>query len=174
MKVLALAVSKELIANKTCVIKISGKFNYYNIKDTDFIDQIDSESKNMIFDLTDAVQVDSTGFSVIASTYKRLCNEGYTLYVAGMRDHPKEIFRILGLGRVISVFDNMSDAIDFCVEKKFVTPRVTRDHIAFKQAVQRSRSVKKAGFLKDLSDNFIAKAGIFLRAGHNKSLEKRQ
>jgi len=62
---------------------------------------VNSSPKRVEVDLSSLRMVDSSGVGAIVSIYKRVRGQGGEVVVAGLRDQPLAIFRLLRLDRVM-------------------------------------------------------------------------
>jgi anti-sigma B factor antagonist len=72
--------------------------------------KIKARCPSLIVDLTRVSFIDSTGMSVIIEYFRDAGEFGGVLCLCGLNEELKNIFRIVGLDRSISMFDNVEAA----------------------------------------------------------------
>ncbi|MCL5037554.1 MAG: STAS domain-containing protein [Chloroflexi bacterium] len=81
--------------------RIDGKID--NILETDV--------KNIIFDLSKAVYVDSTGLRILVKALKRLAENGGKVVLAGVGEHVRHTLDILGMAGFFTMKDTVGEAL---------------------------------------------------------------
>ena len=80
----------------------------------------ESGSGDLILDFSNVDFVDSSGVGVVVFLYKRLAARGARLIVVGLRGHPRKLFELLHVDRVIETYDSLDD-----IDSEPVTARTT-------------------------------------------------
>jgi len=88
----------------------------YNLLD-DFIDKIDSyeyfsEIKQVIFDLSNIVYMDSSGISLLIKYNKSLRNMNISFKIFGLSDSIKKIFSLTRIDSVLDIYSSLEEAIN--------------------------------------------------------------
>ncbi len=66
---------------------------------------------NVIFELSDLEQIDSSGIGAIIALFKRVRTNKGTVKIARLVGQPKEIFSLLRLDRVFEIHDDVESAL---------------------------------------------------------------
>jgi anti-sigma B factor antagonist len=64
---------------------------------------VSARPRRVLVDLSGVNLIDSSGVGAIVSLYKRLRQEGGDVRVAGLREQPLAIFKLLRLDRVLAL-----------------------------------------------------------------------
>lgn len=83
------------------------------------IDQLIETAKNkyFIFDLSDMKFINSEGVGFMISAHVKLAKRNKQLYVAASKPNVQEVFELMGLPKLVSVFSSVSEAISFIKKK---------------------------------------------------------
>lgn len=76
-------------------------------------DLIDEGFINMVFDLSGARYVDSSGLGFFIGTLKTLKEKHGALHITGLNDHIKGLFNLINLTNIFEIFEDPKDALKF-------------------------------------------------------------
>jgi len=66
---------------------------------------------NLIFDFSDCTFINSNGIGFLMEIHMKLSRQHRVLVIAGAKAHIKDIFDLVGIPKIMSVFDTIGDAI---------------------------------------------------------------
>lgn len=69
--------------------------------------------KYIIFDLSDLSFINSEGIGFIVSTFTKLAKKNCKLLLSGAKQNVADIFELVGLPKLLSVFTTVGEAIQF-------------------------------------------------------------
>ncbi len=67
--------------------------------------------KNIIFDFSDTVFMDSSGIGLVTGRYRKICDIGGVLYVYGLSKAMDKVFMLSGLNRIVTKIQKMEEGI---------------------------------------------------------------
>lgn len=74
---------------------------------------IDEKFINMVFDLSGARYVDSSGLGFFIGTLKTLKEKHGALHITGLNEHVKGLFNLINLTNIFEIFEEPKDAAKF-------------------------------------------------------------
>lgn len=74
---------------------------------------IDEKFINMVFDLSGARYVDSSGLGFFIGTLKTLKEKHGALHITGLNEHVKGLFNLINLTNIFEIFEELKDAVKF-------------------------------------------------------------
>ncbi|MBI5413141.1 STAS domain-containing protein [Candidatus Peregrinibacteria bacterium] len=102
------------------IVKFHGELDQSTLKTAETqIDQLveTTKSQYLIFDLSDMKFTNSEGVGFIISTHVKLVKRKRQLYIAAPKSNVQEVFDLIGLPKIISVFSSINEAISFIKKK---------------------------------------------------------
>ncbi|NLP45434.1 MAG: anti-sigma F factor antagonist [Epulopiscium sp.] len=100
--------------NRSMIIKIQGEIDHHT---SEMIrEKIDKayeryNAKNMIFDFSDILFMDSSGIGVIMGRYRNSSQKGGHVAVVHLQPQIERVFQLSGLHKIIHQFDSIDEAI---------------------------------------------------------------
>ena len=100
--------------NRNLIVKIIGDIDHHSSKD--IREKIDKEInkhkiKNIIFDFSEVIFMDSSGIGMVIGRYKNIEKAGGKVAISSISDEAKRIFELSGLFRIINLYDNIDSAL---------------------------------------------------------------
>lgn len=74
---------------------------------------IDEKFINMVFDLSGARYVDSSGLGFFIGTLKTLKEKHGALHITGLNEHVKGLFNLINLTNIFEIFEEPKDSVKF-------------------------------------------------------------
>ena len=101
--------------NNNLVVYPTGEIDHHTAEELRLV--IDSKfenlcAKNIIVDFNEVSFMDSSGIGMIIGRYKHANNHGGKVVVSGVSDAMRKIFTLSGLGRIISIYTTVDEAIN--------------------------------------------------------------
>ncbi|MCM8826294.1 MAG: anti-sigma factor antagonist [Candidatus Omnitrophica bacterium] len=96
-----------------------------DINSSDFIETVgwvlNNKTKNILCNMEGVNLVDYIGISVLAIIYKNVYNHKGTIKFCNVPNHVNRLFSIVGLSRVLEIYDNEDKAISSFYEDKVIS-----------------------------------------------------
>ncbi len=99
---------------KTMVITVPQELDHYHA------DMVRAEAeviftkcpiKNVIFDFTETMFMDSSGIGLITGRYRKICDIGGVVYVYGLNPAMDKVFMLSGLNRIVTKIQSMEEGM---------------------------------------------------------------
>ncbi len=95
-----------------CLMSVSGELDYHTAPRLRAgLDEVPlDQNVSLILDLSGLTYCDSTGISILVSTYHQARAAGATLALAGLNADIARVFRVIGLDQVFTSYDTVEAA----------------------------------------------------------------
>ncbi len=104
---------RETETNRATILSVEGRLDSMTSQsfEQQLMGKIDAGNSKIILDFGSLDYISSAGLRVLLMGAKRLQSEGGTFVVCGLKEHIHEVFEISGFLTILTVLDNIDDAI---------------------------------------------------------------
>ena len=97
------------------IVHMKGELDHHSAEEVRNIidDRLDRESIiKLIMDFSEVIFMDSSGIGVVIGRYKKLYSKNGSICITNVRNTVKRVFELSGMFKIISIYDNVENAIE--------------------------------------------------------------